>query len=131
MEYLTDELGERFSEEIALGDPQQLRQVALAQAQARDYVRQTQVRLLVHPLLERLRAELGANAQVEAHLLGLLSLFRAEDAATRAMVRQRDHPAQTLRGTCAAWTSPGSPFAEPICSVELQMPNLWGRPREV
>jgi WD40 repeat protein/transcriptional regulator with XRE-family HTH domain len=81
MEYLTDELGERLSEEIALGDPQQLRQVALAQAQAKDYVRQTQVRLLVHPLIERLRAELGADAQVEAHLLPLLAQFRTEDAA--------------------------------------------------
>jgi WD40 repeat protein/transcriptional regulator with XRE-family HTH domain len=81
MEYLTDELGERLSEEIALGDPQQLRRVALAQAQAKDYVRQTQVRLLVQPLLERLRAELGADVQVEAHLLRLLAQFRDEDAA--------------------------------------------------
>jgi transcriptional regulator with XRE-family HTH domain len=82
MEYLTDELGERLSEEIVRGPPKLLRQVALAQAQAKNYVRKSQVRLLVHPLLERLRAELGANAQVEAHLLGLLALFRTEDAAT-------------------------------------------------
>src|SRR3989442_9256689 len=82
MEYLSDELGERLSEEIVRGPPKLLRQVALAQAQAKDYVRKSQVRLLVHPLLERLRAELGANAQVEAHLLGLLALFRTEDAAT-------------------------------------------------
>src|SRR5207237_443039 len=81
MEYLTDELGERFSEEIVLGDPQQLRQVALAQAQAKDYVREIQVRLLVQPLLERLRAEPGANAQIEANLLRLLAQFRTEDAA--------------------------------------------------
>ncbi len=80
MEYLTDELGERFSKEIVLGDPQQLRHVAFAQAQVKDYVRQTQMRLLVQPLLERLRAELGADALVEAHLLGLLSQFRTEDA---------------------------------------------------
>jgi WD40 repeat protein/transcriptional regulator with XRE-family HTH domain len=82
MEYLSDELGERLAEEIVLGNPQQLRLVALAQAQAKDYIRQTQVRLLVHPLLERLRTELGANAQVEAHLLRLLSQFRTEDTAT-------------------------------------------------
>ena len=81
MEYLTDELGERLSEEIVLGDPQQLRQMALEQAQAKDYIRQTQVRLLVQPLLERLRAELGADAPVEAHLLRLFAQFRAEDAA--------------------------------------------------
>src|SRR6266568_4304433 len=66
MEYLTDELGERLSEEIVLGDPQQLRQMALE---------------LVQPLLERLRAELGADAPVEAHLLRLFAQFRAEDAA--------------------------------------------------
>src|SRR3989440_680 len=81
MEYLIDELGERLAEEIVLGRPKLLCQVALAQAQAKDYVRQSQVRLLVHPLLERLRAELGANAQIEANLLRLLAQFRTEDAA--------------------------------------------------
>src|SRR6266702_798004 len=83
MEYLTDELGERLAEEIVLGEPQQLRQVALAQAHAKHYVREIQVRLLVFPLLERLRAELGANAQVEAHLLRLLAQFRMEDEVTQ------------------------------------------------
>src|SRR6266513_4611835 len=83
MEYLTDELGERLAEEIVRGEPQQLRRVALAQAQAKDYVREIQVRLLVHPLLERLRAELGANAQIEAHLLRLLAQFRMEDEVTQ------------------------------------------------
>src|SRR5207245_2705907 len=83
LEYLTDVLGERLGEEIVLGDPQQLRRVALEQAQAKDYVRQTQVRLLIHPLVERLRSELGADGQVEAHLLHLLSQFRSEDAATQ------------------------------------------------
>src|SRR2546426_1323846 len=83
MEYLSDELGERFSQEIVLGEPRQLRRVALAQAQAKDYVRESQVRLLVFPLLKRLRAELGANAEVEAHLQRLLSQFRSENAATQ------------------------------------------------
>src|SRR5690349_11535455 len=83
MEYLADALGERLSEEIVLGNPQQLRRYALEQAQAKDYVREIQVRLLVQPLLERLRDELGADAPVEAHLLRLLELFRAEDAAAQ------------------------------------------------
>src|SRR5207253_2437508 len=83
MEYLSDELGERLSQEIVRGDPQHLRRLALEQAQAKDYVRQTQVRLLVQPLLKRLRAELGANTEVEAHLLRLLSRFRSENAATQ------------------------------------------------
>ncbi len=83
MEYLTDTLGETLSEEIVQGDPQQLRRGALEQAQAKDYVREIQVPLLVHPLLARLRSELGADALVEAHLLGLLEEFRTEDAATQ------------------------------------------------
>src|SRR6266571_2902638 len=83
MEYLTDVLGERLSDEIVLGNPQYLRQVALEQSQAKDYVREIQVRLLVHPLLARLRAELGADTLVEVHLLRLLAQFRTEDAATQ------------------------------------------------
>src|SRR6266571_6590604 len=81
MEYLSDVLGERLGEEIVLDNPELLRRVALEQALAKDYVRQTQVRLLVHPLVERLRSELGADALVEAHLLRLLSQFRSEDEA--------------------------------------------------
>jgi WD40 repeat protein/transcriptional regulator with XRE-family HTH domain len=83
MEYLTDVLGERLSEEIVLGNPQHLRRVALSQAQAKDYVRQTQMRLLVHPLIARLRVELGADSLVEEHLLRLLEQFRTEDTATQ------------------------------------------------
>ncbi len=83
MEYITDALVEHLSEEIVLGKPQQVRRYALEQAQAKDYVRQTQVRLLVHPLIERLRAELGAEALVEESLLRLLDRFRSEDAATQ------------------------------------------------
>src|SRR5215467_8696712 len=81
MEYLTNALGEQLSEEIVLGDPQQLRRVALEQAQAKDYVREIQVRLLVHPLILRLRSRLQADGLVEEHLLRLLAQFRAEDAA--------------------------------------------------
>jgi transcriptional regulator with XRE-family HTH domain len=55
MEYLTDELGEQLSEEIMRSNPQELPRYALSQGQAKDYVRQTQARLLVHPLLARLR----------------------------------------------------------------------------
>jgi transcriptional regulator with XRE-family HTH domain len=83
MEFLTDVLGERLAEEIVQGNPQQLRRLALEQAQAKDYVREIQVRLLVRPLTLRLRAELGADSQVEAHLLGLLSQFRSEDTVTQ------------------------------------------------
>src|SRR5207237_5452299 len=46
MEYLTDTLGEHLSEEIVLGEPQQLRRVALGAAAAKDYLREVQVALV-------------------------------------------------------------------------------------
>ena len=83
MEYLTNVLVERLGEEIVQGEPQQIRRYALEQGQAKDYIRQTQVRLLVHPLIEGLRSELGADALVEAQLLRLLEQFRSEDTVTQ------------------------------------------------
>jgi len=79
MEYLTDALLEQLSEEISTMALDHLRRYALEQAQAKDYIRQTQVRVLVRPLLERLRAELGSDERVEEQLLALLRKLRAED----------------------------------------------------
>jgi hypothetical protein len=128
MEYLTETLGERLAEEIVLVNPQQLRRLALSQAQAKDYVRQTQVRLLVQPLVERLRAELGADSLVEAHLLRLLALFRAEDVVTQGygpanvlslLKVLRGH----LRGLDLSQLSLRGAFLQ---GVEMQMPPLPG-----
>jgi WD40 repeat protein/transcriptional regulator with XRE-family HTH domain len=128
MEFLTNTLCERLAEEIVLGNPELLRRVALEQAQAKDYVRQTQVRLLVHPLLERLRAELGANGQVEAHLLPLLTQFRTEDAATQGygpanvitlLKELRGH----LRGLDLSWLAMRGAYLQ---GVQMQDATLSG-----
>ncbi len=79
MEYVTDALLDQLSREIGTQAVDHLRRYALEQAQAKDYVRQTQVRLLVRPLLERLRAELGSDSRIEEQLLGLLRHMRTED----------------------------------------------------
>jgi hypothetical protein len=50
MEYVTDALLDHLSEEIRTMALDQLRRYAVEQAQAKDYVRETQVR----PLVERL-----------------------------------------------------------------------------
>jgi WD40 repeat protein/transcriptional regulator with XRE-family HTH domain len=80
LEYATDRLVSTSSQELVQGRLRLLREHGISRAQAKDYVREIQERLLVHPL-EGLHAELGANAQVEALLLPLLSQFRTEDAA--------------------------------------------------
>jgi WD40 repeat protein/transcriptional regulator with XRE-family HTH domain len=83
LEEVTSRLVTTASQEIEQGRLSLLIQHGLEQAQAKDYVRQAQVRLLVRPLLERLRAELGQEALVEEHLLHLLNQFRGEDATTQ------------------------------------------------
>jgi len=56
MEYVTDALLDHLSGEIRTMAMDHLHRYALEQAQAKDYVRETQVRVLVRPLVERLRA---------------------------------------------------------------------------
>ncbi|HEX6557122.1 MAG TPA: NB-ARC domain-containing protein [Ktedonobacteraceae bacterium] len=79
MEYVTDALLEHLSGEIVHQTIDHLHRYALEQAQAKDYVRETQVRLLVRPLLERLRAELGSDSRVEEQCLSLLGHMRTEE----------------------------------------------------
>src|SRR5207247_8571289 len=94
----------------------------------KDYVREIQVRLLVHLLLERLRAELGANAQIEANLLRLLAQFRTEDAAIQGygpanvitlLTALRGH----LRGLDLAPLAIRGPYLQ---GVEMQGATLSG-----
>src|SRR6266851_6158752 len=79
MEYLTDALLDQLSEEIVTQAMDHLRRYALEQAQAKDYVREIQVRLLVRPLVERLQAELGSDSRIEEQCLSLLMYLRTED----------------------------------------------------
>jgi WD40 repeat protein/transcriptional regulator with XRE-family HTH domain len=79
MEYVTDALLDQLSEEIVNQTMDHLLRYALEQAQAKDYVREIQVRVLVRPLVERLRTEFGSDTRVEEQCLSLLTHFRAED----------------------------------------------------
>jgi WD40 repeat protein/DNA-binding XRE family transcriptional regulator len=79
MEYVTDALLDHLSGEIVTQAVDHLQLYALEQAHSKEYVRETQVRLLVRPLLEGLRAELGSDEHVEEQCLSLLMYFRTED----------------------------------------------------
>jgi WD40 repeat protein/transcriptional regulator with XRE-family HTH domain len=115
MEYITDALLDQLTEEIRTMAMDQLRRYALEQAQAKDYVREIQVRVLVRPLVERLQAELGSDTRVEDQLLGLLMDFRMEDGnrqgygpanvisllkALRGDLRGLDLSRLAIRGAC-------------------------------
>jgi WD40 repeat protein len=71
MEYMTDCLIEKVCQEIVTESPQYMLTHALMQAQAKDYIRDSQIHLIVRPILNQLQITLGSAHQLE-HKLGRL-----------------------------------------------------------
>lgn len=80
MEYVTDRLVEQVTEEILSGAINMLNTHALMKAQAKEYVRNSQVRLILAEVLTRLEQRLGSKAAVTARLTQVLAQLRAEAA---------------------------------------------------
>ena len=93
MEYVTERLVDLFCEEIGewrIGDtktesfptssnPHSLIQThALLKATAKDYIRDTQIRLIVNPILAELLRKLGTKKAIEAQLIKMLSHQRQQ-----------------------------------------------------
>ena len=76
LEYVTDRLVEAVADEIDSGQPVLLMEQPLIKAQAKDYVRQTQERLIGGPILQRLNDQHGER-ETEHRLLALLDGWRA------------------------------------------------------
>src|SRR5947209_9063383 len=76
LEYVTAHLVAQASQEIVQGRLSLLIQYGLSQAQAKDYVRQTQERLLMAPLLARLESASRGPIDVEERLRFLLDQLR-------------------------------------------------------
>ncbi len=80
LEYATERLVERVGGEVLAGEPVLLVRHALVKAQAKEYVRRSQERLIAQPLLEHLRTSLGSAEAVERRLLALLGAWRGRGA---------------------------------------------------
>ena len=76
LEYVTGKLVATAGEEIQQGRLLRLCEHSFSQAQAKDYVRQTQERLLLAPLLVRLQGVYQGQAAVENQLLAFLDTLR-------------------------------------------------------
>ncbi len=76
LEYVTTRLIATASEEIQQGRLSLLIQHGLERAQATEYVRQAQQRLLLAPLLARLESAYQGRAEVEGELCSLLDQLR-------------------------------------------------------
>src|SRR5260221_10761974 len=79
LEYVTEGLVERVSEQIQRAVWEHLISYALEQAGAKEYVRQAQERLIVAPVLLRLQASYRQTDAVEEQLLRLLNQLRTWD----------------------------------------------------
>jgi WD40 repeat protein len=77
MEYLTDRFIERVCEEIRTGTMVLFERHALLLAQAKDYIRESQRRLLLLPLVQRLLTIFGKEA-LEQRLQSLLATLREQ-----------------------------------------------------
>ena len=71
MEYVTERLIKLICQEIITESPQYLLTHALVQAQSKDYIRDSQIQLIVQPILQQLQTVLGSTHQLE-HKLGRL-----------------------------------------------------------
>src|SRR6266446_216725 len=91
LEYATARLIAEASSEIEQGRLVRLIEHGLEQANAKEYVRQTQQRLIVAPLLAQVQSVYLERAAVEEHLLALLDQLR-----TRADYAQGYGPANLL-----------------------------------
>ena len=83
LEYATARLIVEASREIEQGQLVRLIEHGLCQAQAKEYVRQTQEQLLVTPLLTQLQGTYQGRAKIEEHLLRLLDQVRSQDQTTQ------------------------------------------------
>jgi WD40 repeat protein/DNA-binding SARP family transcriptional activator len=79
LEYVTSRLVLKAVQEVRDGDPVILRTHALSKAQSTSYVRESQERLIVAPILDRLVAAYASKEQVEGRLLELVDQVRSQN----------------------------------------------------
>jgi WD40 repeat protein len=72
MEYVTERLIKLICQEIITDSPQYLLTHALVQAQAKDYLRDSQIQLIVQPILQQLKNNLGSKGQLKHKFCSLI-----------------------------------------------------------
>ena len=80
MEFMTESLLEQVAAEIVAEQPQIFLSHTLIKAQVKDYIRDSQNRVLLKPLIDRLLAQLGSPKQLAHKLHRLLAYLRTHHA---------------------------------------------------
>ena len=82
MEYMTHELIKQIVTELSSGSLNRFRSHALVKAQAKDYLQDTQVRLILQPVIEQSIAMLGSQKQLENCIAQNLDALRSQPPLT-------------------------------------------------
>ncbi len=78
MEYMTEQLVKRFYNDISAHTWFFFDRYALIKAQAKDYIREAQIRLILQPINDKLLAAFGNQQNLENHLHHLLAAVRGK-----------------------------------------------------
>lgn len=78
IEYMTNRLIEQVVDEIKTGQIGLFNRHALIKSQTKDYLRETQIRLILQPVIEKLINDLGSKKNIEKHLTQILSTLREQ-----------------------------------------------------
>jgi WD40 repeat protein len=80
MEYVTSRFVDRICTEIEEQQPFLLNTHPISQANAKEYLRQAQLRLIVQPAIDRLRNSIGNPQQIGTHLRLILATWRSANS---------------------------------------------------
>jgi len=78
MEYITMKFIERVCQELVKGDVSLFRSFALIKATSPDYVKDSQIRLILKPIINNLCLLLGNSNQITAQITNILNQFRGQ-----------------------------------------------------
>ncbi|NJN58461.1 MAG: hypothetical protein HC879_13655 [Leptolyngbyaceae cyanobacterium SL_5_9] len=78
MEYITEQIIEGVYKEIDNDEIALINSYALIKAQAKDYIRNTQINLILKPIIDRLKITLGSDKAIEDQLIKILSKIQIE-----------------------------------------------------
>ncbi|MFB2768068.1 NB-ARC domain-containing protein [Pelatocladus sp. BLCC-F211] len=78
MEYVINQIIERLSEEIVTQEISLFASHALIKALAKDYVRETQINLILQPIINELTTQLGSSENISCNLNQILSNLRGQ-----------------------------------------------------
>ncbi|MBE9214690.1 pentapeptide repeat-containing protein [Plectonema cf. radiosum LEGE 06105] len=80
MEYVINQIIEKICDEIVNQKIYLFASHALMKAQAKDYVRETQINLILQPIINQLTNQLGSSENIYCYLNQILSSFRGKSA---------------------------------------------------